>query len=28
VIPSGTVSPLQGIQAAAGSGTSVAYQQG
>jgi beta-glucosidase len=28
VIPSATVSPLQGIQAAAGSGTSVTYQQG
>jgi beta-glucosidase len=28
VVPSGTVSPLQGIQAAAGSGASVAYQQG
>ena len=28
VIPSGTVSPLAGIKAAAGSGTSVAYQQG
>ena len=28
VIPSGTVSPLQGIQAAAGSGTSVGYTQG
>jgi beta-glucosidase len=28
VIPSGTVSPLQGIQAAAGSGTSVSYQPG
>jgi beta-glucosidase len=28
VIPSGTVSPLAGIKAAAGSGTSVAYSQG
>jgi beta-glucosidase len=28
VIPSGTVTPLAGIQAAAGSGTSVVYQQG
>jgi beta-glucosidase len=28
VIPSGTVTPLAGIQAAAGSGTSVTYQQG
>ena len=28
VLPSGTVSPLAGIKAAAGSGTSVAYQQG
>ncbi len=28
VIPSATVSPLQGIQAAAGPGTSVTYQQG
>jgi beta-glucosidase len=28
VIPSSTVSPLQGIQAAAGSGTSVGYTQG
>ena len=28
VIPSSTVSPLQGIQAAAGSGTSVTYQPG
>ena len=28
VIPSATVSPLQGIQAATGSGTSVTYQQG
>jgi beta-glucosidase len=28
VIPSATVSPLAGIQAAAGSGTSVVYQQG
>jgi len=28
VIPSGTVSPLVGIKAAAGSGTSVAYSQG
>jgi beta-glucosidase len=28
VIPSGTVSPLAGIKAAAGSGTSVAYQPG
>jgi beta-glucosidase len=28
VIPSATVSPLQGIQAAAGSGTSVSYQPG
>jgi beta-glucosidase len=28
VIPSATVSPLQGIQAAAGSGTSVTYQPG
>jgi beta-glucosidase len=28
VIPSGTVSPLDGIKAAAGSGTSVAYQPG
>jgi len=28
VIPSGTVSPLAGIKAAAGSGTSVAYAQG
>ena len=28
VIPSGTVSPLVGIKAAAGSGTTVAYQQG
>jgi beta-glucosidase len=28
VIPSGTVSPLQGIQAAAGSGTKVSYTQG
>jgi beta-glucosidase len=28
VIPSGTVSPLAGIKAAAGSGTTVSYQQG
>jgi beta-glucosidase len=28
VIPSGTVTPLAGIQAAAGSGTNVVYQQG
>src|SRR6266705_2048535 len=28
VIPSGTVTPLAGIQAAAGTGTTVAYQQG
>jgi beta-glucosidase len=28
VIPSGTVTPLAGIQAAAGSGTTVTYQQG
>ena len=28
VIPSGTVSPLAGLQAAAGAGTTVAYQQG
>ena len=28
MIPSGTVSPLAGIQAAAGAGTTVAYQQG
>ena len=28
VIPSGTVSPLAGIQAAAGAGTTVTYQQG
>ncbi|MBV9802899.1 MAG: glycoside hydrolase family 3 C-terminal domain-containing protein [Solirubrobacterales bacterium] len=28
VVPSQTVTPLQGIQAAAGSGTSVVYQQG
>jgi beta-glucosidase len=28
VIPSGTVTPLAGIQAAAGAGTSVVYQQG
>jgi beta-glucosidase len=28
VIPSGTVSPLAGIKAAAGSGTNVSYQQG